>query len=293
MNRIKLIFVMLAWGSIGLITKQINLSPTSLALFRSLIAVPVLYFFYTRSKDSIEMKKHDIGRYVISGIFMGFAWLALFAAFDVTNISLAVLIYNMCPVYVMIFSPVILGEKSNGMQKVTIGISFIGLFLLIGENILGNSQADFGILYALISGMLYAAIVLINRKIETSYNPSKTTLIQISAAAIILFPFALGEGGMTRIVNSTLTQVLLVVVLGIVHTGIAYTVYFSTYRYLKAVEIVSYSYLEPLFSVGLGIIILGERMTIIQAIGGILILGFTYYNEFKKSKYECNQEIIS
>jgi drug/metabolite transporter (DMT)-like permease len=182
MNKIKLIFVMLTWGSIGLLTKNVDLSTSALTFYRAVISVPVL-----------------------------------FAAFDVTNISLAILIYNMCPVYVMILAPIILGEKSDRMQKITIALSFVGLCLLVGEKMSG--------------------------------------------------------GGLFQIVDLPKVQILLVIILGVIHTGIAYTIYFSTYKHLRAAEIVSYSYFEPLFSIGLGVVFLGERLTIIQCIGGLLVLG--------------------
>lgn len=281
MNRMKLTLVMLTWGSIGLLTRFINLTPVTLAFYRSLIAIPVLFYFYLRYKGSMKMSLRDAMPYIISGIFMGIAWLCMFVAFDKMNISLAVLIYNMCPVYVLILSPFILGEKMDLIQVITIGVSFIGLYLVVGGSLKGD--VSIGIIYALISGILYAAIVLINRKVKNNYNVMTTTFIQITSAAVILLPFGVIEGGLKDIFSSTPLEILLVIILGIVHTGIAYVLYFSTYKHLKAVEIVSFSYFEPLFSIGLGVLFLGEYMTITQIGGGILILGLTYYNEVRKS----------
>lgn len=280
---------MLIWGSIGLLTKFVELSPVVLAFYRALISIPVLLILYAKSKEVKKMTRKDLLLYILSGVFMAGAWLTLFASFSVTNISLAILIYNMCPVYVMFFSPMVLGEKSDNLQKLTIVMSFIGLSLLIGENIVGKNQMDIGVLYALFSGLFYAGVVMINRKIENSYSPNKVTLIQVLTATVFLLPFTIFEGGPFQIIKLPEFQVFLVIVLGVIHTGIAYVVYFSTYKYLRAIEIVSYSYLEPLFSIALGVVFLKERLSVIQIIGCLLVLGFTYYNEFRKSRSKYNE----
>lgn len=66
---------------------------------------------------------------------------------------------------------------------------------------------------------------------------------------------------------------------GLIHTGITYCMYFSALKELKGQEIAILSYLDPLVAVAISFFVLGEDMTILQLIGGILILGFTLWNE--------------
>ena len=77
-------------------------------------------------------------------------------------------------------------------------------------------------------------------------------------------------------------EVVFVVLLGVLHTGVAYTLFFSLYEHLDSVEIVSYSYLEPLFAILFSVIVVGERLTVLQIGGGLLILGFDIHRRNSK-----------
>lgn len=97
MNRLKLVLVMIIWGSLGVFTKSIPLSALSLAFLRAFIALPVLFIVMKRKKAD-KVKWQLLVPYLISGVLLGFGWLTLFYGFKHTSISSAVIIYNMCPV---------------------------------------------------------------------------------------------------------------------------------------------------------------------------------------------------
>lgn len=277
MNRIKLIFVMIVWGSLGVFTRYIPLSALSLAFLRALIALPVL-FLVMKMKKADPIKVSHLKPYFFSGILLGFGWLTLFYGFKHTSISSAVIIYNMCPVYVMIFAPLILKEAISKIQIAVIFISFFGLFMIVGHNIL-EGYGYMGLAFSAISGMLYAAIVLINRSIKFRVDNQTATFVQIFTAMIVLLPFVIIEGNILMIMNVDVKVIIYIILLGIIHTGIAYSMFFSLYVHMKSVEIVAYSYLEPLFGILFSVIFTGETLTIPQIFGGILILGSTFIGE--------------
>ena len=269
MNRIKLVLVMVIWGSLGVFTRSIPLSALSLAYLRALIALPVLLVV-------MKMKKTDQGQwrllipYLISGVLLGFGWLTLFYGFKHTSISSAVIIYNMCPVYVMLLAPLVLKETISKIQMAVIFLSFLGLFLIVGHN-LAEGYGYMGLILSAISGMIYATIVLINRSIKVRVDNSAATFVQILAAMIVLLPFVLIDGDILTVVQLDVMAVIYTILLGVLHTGVAYTMFFSLYAHMKSVEIVSYSFLEPLFGILLSVIFVGETLTFVQIIGGILI----------------------
>lgn len=283
MNRIKLVLVMVIWGSLGVFTRSIPLSALSLAYLRALIALPVLLVV-------MKMKKADQGQwrllipYLISGVLLGFGWLTLFYGFKHTSISSAVIIYNMCPVYVMLLAPLVLKETISKIQMAVIFLSFLGLFLIVGHN-LAEGYGYMGLILSAISGMIYATIVLINRSIKVRVDNSTATFVQILAAMIVLLPFVLIDGDILTVVRLDVMAVIYTILLGVLHTGVAYTMFFSLYAHMKSVEIISYSFLEPLFGILLSVIFVGETLTFVQIIGGILILGSTYLGEMLKDKY--------
>ena len=284
MNKLKLIIVMLLWGSIGLFTRYIEISPILLAFLRALIALPILFVFYKSQKQKYEYSTKTLMPFILSGMTIGLAWVSLFAAFKNTSISIAVLVYNMCPVYVLILAPVVLKEQLGKIQRITALVAFLGLFSIVSSAINATDFNIVGLGFGLTSGVLYAVVVLINRKTKTEFDTSTISFIQILSAAIVLLPFVILEGQIMSVFKLDIISIALIIILGIVHTGFAYYLYFSTYKKLTAITIVSYSYLEPVFSIVLSVIFLSEVLSTNQIIGGILILGSTYISEYTKNK---------
>ena len=272
MNRIKLVLVMMIWGSIGVFTRAIPLSALDLAFLRALIALPVLLLAMKVKKPAQPVRRKLYVPYIVSGVLLGFGWLALFYGYKLTSVSSAVMIYNMCPVYVMIAAPLLLKEVITKSRILLILCSFLGLFLIVWHDL----QAGFGLLgmaASALSGMIYAAIVLINRGIRNRIDNETATFVQILSATLILLPFVLANGSIREVARLDIAAIALTVLLGLLHTGVAYTLFFSVYERMRSAEIVTYSYLEPLFGILFSVLLLQETLTLIQIAGGILILG--------------------
>ena len=282
MNKIKLVLIMIIWGSLGVFTRSIPLSALSLAFLRALIALPVL-FAVMKMKKTEKVEWSLLKPYLISGVLLGFGWLTLFYGFKHTSISSAVILYNMCPIYVMIAAPLVLEESISKIQIAVIVVSFLGLFLIVGQNLI-EGYGSIGLALSAISGVLYAIIVLINRSIEVRVDNQTATFVQILAAMLVLLPFVLMEGDILKVLSLDAMAGAYIILLGILHTGVAYTLFFSLYTHMKSVEIVSYSYLEPLFGILFSVIFIGESLTLPQIIGGILILGSAYSGEMLKDR---------
>ena len=282
MNKLKLVFVMIIWGSLGVFTRSVPLSALSLAFLRALIALPVLFAALKMNKAA-RLQPRLLIPYLISGVLLGFGWLTLFYGFKHTSISSAVILYNMCPVYVMIAAPLLLKEPISKIDAAVIFTAFIGLLLIVGHDLL----ADFGYMgmaLSTVSGMLYATIVLLNRSIKLRLDNQTATFVQILAAMTVLLPFVLMDGNVFTVTSLDATAVFCTILLGVLHTGVAYTLFFSLSAQMKSVEIVSYSYLEPLFGILFSVIVVGEVLTPPQILGGLLILGSTFIGERLKSK---------
>ena len=285
----KLALVMVVWGSLGVFTKSIPLSALSLAFLRALIAVPVL-MIGMRGAGGIRWPLAK--PYIVSGVLLGFGWLTLFYGFKHTGISSAVIVYNLCPVYVMILAPLILKEAITKVQRAVIAASMLGLILIVGSN-LSDGYGYLGLGLSAVSGMLYAAIVLINRGIKDRMDSRAATFVQVFTAMLVLLPFVLADGDVINAVHLDARAIAFTVLLGVLHTGVAYTLFFSVYAQMKSVEIVSFSYLEPLFGILFSVLFAGERLTILQIAGGVLILGSTFLGErFKDRIPACFQQRI-
>ena len=136
-----------------------------------------------------------------------------------------------------------------------------------------------GVLLGIGAGALYATIILINKKLKdiSSYD---TTVMQLAAASIVLVPYCLLTVDMGALEVTPVSAVLLLIV-GIVHTGIAYVLYFGSIKELPAQTVAIFSYIDPILAVLLSALLLKESMDMLSILGAILILGSTFVSEMK------------
>lgn len=278
--KLKVILSMIIWGSIGVFVKHINLPSMELAFLRALIASIVLGFVFPRFKtksDSTNMKR-NILLLVISGFAIGLNWVLLFNAYNYTTVSNATLSYYFAPVFVILMSPVILRERLTKSKILSSAAAMAGLFLIVNAQSQGGTASlnhTKGIAFGLMAAALYAGVVLLNKYIK-GVSGYLATLIQMAASTLVLLPFVIYRNNIHLESSST---VLLILILGVVHTGFAYLLYFSGIKDIKAQSAAILSYIDPITAVIFGTVLLGEPLSLLQIVGGALILGSTLWGE--------------
>lgn len=273
---------MAVFGTLGLFTRNISVSSGELALYRAILASILIMVYLVLSKQKIDFKmiKGEIFFLLASGIAMGINWILLFQAYRYTTISAATLSYYFAPVIVTVVCPFLFHEKLTGKQILCFVMSTVGLIMIIGVGNIGQGGNDFvGILFGLGAAAFYAAVILLNKFIKNVTGIHRT-LLQFIAAIVILIPYVACTGGVHLGSLDSIGWGCLLTV-GLVHTGITYCMYFSALKELKGQEAAILSYIDPLVAVLVSVVVLGESMTFWQALGGILILGFTLWNEKK------------
>lgn len=280
--KFKIILSMAVFGSLGIFIKNIPLSSGEIALFRAVIAAIsiLLYKFVKNEKIPFDEIKKDLLLLFLSGTAMGFNWIFLFQSYRYTSVSIATLSYYFAPVIVMAVCPILFREKLNLKQIICFVMSSLGLVLVIDPGkILPGSNSFIGICFGLSAAVLYATVIILNKLIKNVTGIDRT-LIQFFAAIIILFPYVGLTDGIHLSAAGTYGIINLLVV-GIVHTGITYCLYFSSLKDLKGQEAAILSYTDPLVAIIVSVSFLGETISLTQILGGILILGFTLLNEIK------------
>lgn len=281
---------MIIFGTLGIFTRNIGVTSGELALYRAILAALMLtgYFFVTKQKIDFRAIKKELVLLLLSGVAMGINWILLFEAYKYTTISAATLSYYFAPVIVTVACPILFREKLTKKQILCFILSTIGLVLIIGiDEIIGgngisqNGTHLRGILLGLGAAVFYATVILLNKFIK-KVEGIQRTFLQFLAAIITLLPYVLCTGGVQLGVLDTKGWVSLLIV-GLVHTGITYCMYFSALKELNGQEVAILSYLDPLVAVVISVAVLGEEMKILQLIGGILILGCTLWNELKEN----------
>lgn len=291
--KFKVIFSMAIFGTIALFVKNIPLSTGEISLFRAVIGGVAILIYRLISGTSIKFSeiKKDLLLLFLSGAIMGFNWILLFQAYRFTTVSLATLSYYFAPVLLIILSAVFLKEKLNSKQIICFIMATLGLVLIIGSGGLKTSTTTtIGILYGLGAAALYATVIFLNKLIKNVTGIDRT-LIQFIAAIIVLTPYVVATTGI-NILGISRAGLINLLILGVFHTGFTYCVYFSSVKDLKGQEAAILSYVDPLVSIILSVAILGESMSILQAIGGFMILGFTLLNEVNLNLFNNSKTII-
>ena len=190
----------------------------------------------------------------------------------------ATLCYYLAPVIVILVSPLVLKEKLTGRKLVCAAVALAGMALVSGIFEAGSSIADWkGILFGLVAAALYASVVLLNKKISNLAAYDKT-IFQLAVSTATLLPYVLLTENPEAISLSGPVLALLLVA-GIVHTGIAYCLYFGSMASLPAQTVALYSYIDPILAIVLSMVILHEPMTLASGIGAVMILGAALVSE--------------
>ena len=283
--RIMLAVSMAIFGTIAVFVRNISVSSAELALYRAIMAAIIIGLFLLVTKQRIDFGsiKKELPLLLFSGMAMGINWILLFEAYKYTTVSVATLSYYFAPVIVTVVCPFLFREKMTGKQWLCFIMSTVGIVMITGIGDAGSGVSDFkGILFGLGAAVFYATVILLNKFIKNVAGIHRTFL-QFIAAIIVLVPYVTFSGGITLGSLNTKGWISLAVV-GIVHTGITYCLYFSSLKELPGQKAAILSYIDPLVAVIISVTALGEEMTIWQAIGGVLILGFTLWNEISPSK---------
>ena len=281
-----MILSMAVFGTLGPFVRGIPVSSGELALYRAVLAALLIGVFLTVTGQKIPFGKirREVPLLLASGVAMGFNWILLFEAYKYTTVSVATLSYYFAPVIVTVVSPVLFRERLTGKQLLCFVMSTLGLVMITGIGDLAGGNHLIGILFGLGAAVLYASVVLLNKFIRNVAGIHRTFL-QFLAAILVLIPYVALTGGVTLAAMTGSGWANLMIV-GLVHTGITYCMYFSSLQELPGQKAAILSYIDPLVAVVISVVVLKESMTLWQIAGGVLILGFTLWNEISPQNAE-------
>lgn len=283
------IISMIVFGTIGWFVRNIGeaISSSEIALYRAIMAIIVVGFYILLTKQKIEFKKlkKELPILLLSGIAMGINWILLFEAYKFTTVTVATLSYYFAPVIVMVLCPILFKEKMTIKQIICFIGSTMGLVLIMGITNIGKEALSLkGIGLGLGAACFYATVILLNKFIK-NIDGIKRTFIQFISSLIVLIPYVLLTSGI-NIGALNIHGLISLLIIGIIHTGIAYCMYFSSLKELSGQKVSILSYIDPLVAILVSYFLLSESISIPQLIGGILIIFFTLFNEITLKKKE-------
>ena len=279
--RLSIIISMLIFGTIGIFVRHVPLPSSVIALVRGVVGTLFLLAFSRLRKTPISRSaiRANWGLLILSGAFIGFNWILLFEAYRYTTVATATLCYYLAPVFVILASPLLFREKLTLRKDICVAIALVGMVFVSGvtQTNLSGSGNILGVLFGIGAAVLYASVVLMN-KMLTDVPAFDRTIVQLGAAALALFPYVLvTERGTAMDWSGPVIPLLLV--LGIVHTGIAYALYFGGIKELPAQTSALLSYIDPVSAIILSAVFLREGLTPTGLLGAVLVLGATLFSE--------------
>ena len=270
-----LILAMSIWGTIGIFRKMIPLPSALIAFSRGVIGTAfALLVMKIRGKQmEHHLSKRVMALLVLTGALIGLSWMVLFEAYNYTSVSVATLCYYMEPTFVVLLSLLIFKEKLTVKKGVCSFLALVGMVLVSGILEAGKLQKGdlTGVMLSIGAAILYATVVLLNKSLP-GIDSYEKTVIQLGSAAIVLLPYLLFSGSFAGNTWDVKTIALLLFV-GIIHTGISYTLYFGSLDGLRTQTVALFSYIDPVVALFLSALILHERINIPGVIGAVLILG--------------------
>ena len=282
-NKSKLCFIlsMLIFSTIGIIRRYIPLSSDFISFIRGMLGsiCVILFILLTKKKLDKDGIKNNLILLIVSGVCIGLNWVFLFESYNCTSVATGTLCNYMCPIFVIIFSPIILKEKLNIVNVICVIVSFIGMVFVSGilETGFNDKNTLIGVCLGLLSAVLYAAVIFLNKKMREVDSYSKT-LIQLLSIAVVMFFYTLFNSGFSSI-KLDFKIIILLIVIGVIYTGIVYVLYFSGIKDMSAQSIAILSIIDPMLAVILSSIILSEPLSIFTIIGAVLILSSTVISE--------------
>ena len=269
---------MLIFGTNGLLVAHISLPASQIVLLRTLLGGALLTLLVLlRGGFDRAAVRADALPLLIGGAALGVNWVALFEAFRMLNISLATLIYYAGPMLVLLLSPVLFREKLTGTKITALCLVAVGLVCISGSIAFGGLSVP-GLIVAVLSALFYASLIVFNKRIVRAPG-LQTAAIELDAAFVVVLIYVLFTTGLPRPLRSDLPYIALI---GLSNTGLAYLLYFSGLQRLPAQSVALISYIDPVSTLLYSALLLHERLTPLQILGAVLIIGGAMFGELRR-----------
>ena len=269
------------FGTVGIFRRYIPLSSGMIALIRGFLGAAFLLLTGLLRKQRLDhfAIRKNLPQLLISGAAIGFNWILLFEAYNYTTVATATLCYYLAPILVILAAPFILKAKMTLRKAVCAAVALVGMVFVSGVIGTGfSSAAEWkGILYGIGAAVLYACVILTNQKIR-GISPADRTVVQLSVAGLSLMLYVLLTESFPLPAMAPVSVILLIIT-GIVHTGLAYRLYLGSMEKLEAHTVALFSYIDPILAIILSAVLLKEPLSLSTLLGAVMILGAAYFGE--------------
>ncbi|MET1078445.1 MAG: DMT family transporter [Pseudomonas sp.] len=258
----------LLFGLTGVLGKLATTTPNVIVFGRAAFAVMALAVFarlVTRSPWQ-PLQGRDWLRLSVGGVLLAGHWVSFFIAVKVAGVAIATLGFTSFPALTVLLEGLLYRERIRRQEWLMVVLVTIGLVLVTPHFDL-SSGATSGLLWGVLSGLLFALLSLVNRAGSGKLGAVQAALCQNLVVAVCLLPFAAPLLGQVSAMDW-----LWLALLGIFCTGVAHSLFVASLDVLKARTAAVVFALEPVYGIGFAWLIFAETPTLRMAAGGALIL---------------------
>jgi drug/metabolite transporter (DMT)-like permease len=209
------------------------------------------------------------------GVLLAVHWTTFFQSAHVSGVAIALITYATFPVFVALLEPPLFREKLRAEDVGLALLALLGVVLLVEKFDLGNRVTQ-GVLWGIASGFTFALLSLLNRKYVRDHAGITIALYQDAFAAAVTLPFAVLEGPAL-----TSRDVLLFLVLGVLCTAAAHSLFIAGMRTITARTASMIACLELVYGPLFALLWLGEVPSGRTVLGGLVVVGVAFYATFK------------
>ncbi len=251
----------------GLFGKWLTISPSIIVFGRACFAAIALAIFIVFfSSQSLKISRKLLLIMASTGVLLALHWLTFFHSVQVANVTITLITFAFFPVFVSIFEPLFfkVPMRKNTLLQALLTLAGVAFVLPI-QNL--NVSAFEGMLFGSLSALFFAMLAILNRKYVQQVSAKHVAFYQNIFASIVLLPVIL-----LLDIEMTATQLSLLMLLGIVFTAFAHTLYNLALMRLSAVTVSIAVSLEPIYGIVAAYIFLQEPLTLLMGFGASVVI---------------------
>lgn len=279
--KIELASAFLIWGTVGIFVKFIPLNSGIVAFDRSIVGMLFLLLVKLCMKSKIDFKnlKGSLLLLCVNGALLGLNWILLFESYNYTTVAISTICYNLGPMIVVLVSPLVFRERLTFVKIVCVLFALFGVVCVSGvfDSATMGKSSIFGVLLGVLAAVVYAITVIINKRVD-KVDPMDKAITQFASSTVVMFVYCLFTTKADEL-KFDLTTVILLLVVGMLHTGVAYTVYFKSLPHVTSQNVAIFAYIDPVVAVVLSAVLLHEQLTVFTVVGAVLVIFSALFSE--------------
>lgn len=284
--KIELASAFLIWGSIGVFVKMIPLNSGVVAFDRSLVGMLFLVMVKLFMKKKIDFNgmKNSLWLLCINGALLGVNWILLFESYNYTSVATSTICYNLGPMIVVMLSPIVFREKLTVVKVLCVLTALFGVVCVsevFNQSGIGK-RGLIGVALGLMAAVVYAITVIINKQLD-KVDPIDKAITQFASSTVVMLIYSVFTTKVSEL-QFTVSTIILLIVVGVVHTGAAYTIYFKSLPNVTSQNVAIFAYIDPVVAVVLSALVLKEQLGVATIVGAVLVIVSAIFSELYDNK---------